>query len=149
MSKITTEVFFSPEPIKREQVSIPAPLYNRCRLMLSRCDRPHIFVPIRAMQYLAVIDDSEVIFVDSQAYAVRNGEGGRMIMLTWRFDPARQRDSLNEPVPITVLYQHERAYVIRSRLMGEFDKALQLLEERGREQGCEPRFKKVLAFTPG
>jgi hypothetical protein len=149
MSEITTEVFFRPEPISRERVIIPAPLYNRCRLMLSRCDRPHLFVPIRTMQYLAVIDEEEVIFVDSQAYAVRNGEGGRMIMFTWRFDDARQRESLNEPVPIEVLYQHERALELRSRIMGEFDRALQLLEERGREQGCEPRLKKVLDFGGG
>lgn len=29
----------------------------------------HLFVPIRSMQYLAVIDKDEIIFVDSLSYA--------------------------------------------------------------------------------
>jgi len=147
MNEITTEVFFLPEPIQREETQIPAQLYNRCRLLLSRCAEPYVFVPIRSMQYLAVIDAAEVIFVDSQAYAVRGGEGGRMIMLSWRFIAAGSRDSLHEPVPIEVCCHHSRALELRTRLRGEFDKALTLLEGRRRDQGCEPRRKKVVPFT--
>jgi len=147
MNGITTEVFFLPEPVQRETTRIPAQLYNRCRLLLARCAEPYIFVPIRRMQYLAVIDADEVIFVDSQAYAVRNGEGGRIIMSSWRFAAAGSRTALHEPVAAEVLYHHPRALDLRNRLLGEFDKALADLETRSRDQGCEPRLKRVVAIS--
>jgi len=147
MSNVTTEIFFRPEPLQRESTTIPAPLYNRCRLLLSRCAGPHLFVPIRAMQHLAVIDADEIIFVDSQAYAVRNGEGGRVIMLSWRFAAAGARASLHQPVPVEVIYHHPIAPVLRDRLIGEFDKALTGFETRSQDHRFEPKLKKVVAFT--
>lgn len=147
MGGVTTEVFFLPETIRRETTRIPAQLYNRCRLLLSRCAQPHIFVPIRNMQYLAVIDADEVIFVDSHAYAVRDGEGGRIIMLSWRFAAATSRTSLHEPVSLEVLYHHPKALELRNRLVVEFDKALAELETRSHDQSCQPRLKKVVAFS--
>lgn len=146
MSTISTEVFFLPDEVRRESVTIPAALYNRCRLLLSRCRYQHIFVPIRSMQYLAVIDNDEIIFVDSQAYAVREGEGGRMILLAWQFRPGLRPDSLTEPVPIDVVYYHPDAVDIQKRLMGDFNKSLDVLDARYRETGCEARAKKVLPF---
>ena len=147
MSSKTTEVFFLTEPIQRETTRIPAQLYNRCRLLLSRCAEPYIFVPIRSMQYLAVIDADEVIFIDSQSYAVRKEEGGRFIMISWRFATAGSRTALHEPVSAEVLYHHPSALELRNRMLGEFDKALIELETRSRDQGCEPRLKKVVAIT--
>lgn len=76
-----SETFIRPDEIARERLSLPAALYNRCRLMLSRCQYEHIFVPARSMQMQAVLDEGEVIFVDNQAYALRDGEGDRLIML--------------------------------------------------------------------
>ncbi|MCB1787310.1 MAG: hypothetical protein KDJ33_13760, partial [Gammaproteobacteria bacterium] len=73
MATVTTETFFRPDEIARERLTIPAALYNRCRLMLSRCQYAHVFVPVRSMQMQSVIDENEVIFVDNQAYAVRDG----------------------------------------------------------------------------
>lgn len=146
MTTITTEVFFRPEPIAKDETTLPAALYNRCRLMLSRCAYQHIFIPIRSMQFLAVLDEDEVIFVDSQAYAVRDGEGGRMILLSWHFAEVQTRDSLSEPVPVEVFIHHPQAQEVRARLLQEFAKALAEVEERQRDRGCEPRFKKVLPF---
>jgi hypothetical protein len=142
----TTEVFFLPDEFRRETVSIPAELFNRCRLLLSRCRYEHVFVPIRSMQYLAVIDEEGVIFVDSQAYAVRGGEGGRMILIAWQFRPDLRPDALNEPVPIDVVYYHPDAVQTQKRLMGDFVKSLDILEARYKEIGCEARTKKVLPF---
>ena len=146
MATVTTEVFFLPDEVRRETVSIPAALFNRCRLLLSRCQYEHIFVPIRSMQYLAVIDAEGVIFVDSQAYAVRGGEGGRMILLAWQFKPELRPDSLTAPVPIDVVYYHPDAVQVQKRLMGEFVKSLASLDARYRDNGCEARAKKVLPF---
>jgi len=100
MSKPVSETFFRPDEVARERLSLPATLYNRCRLMLSRCEYEHIFVPVRTMQMQALIDQEEVIVVDNQAYAVRDGEGGRLIMLAWVFRHDQGRDDLNEPAPI-------------------------------------------------
>lgn len=146
MSKVSTEVFFLPDEVGRASVSIPASLFNRCRLLLTRCHYEHIFVPIRSMQFLAVIDAEGIVFVDSQAYAVRDGEGGRMILLAWQFRPELRPDSLTEPVTIDVVYYHPDAQQIQKRLQGEFIRALDILEDRIRQQGVEARVKKVLPF---
>ena len=122
-------------------------MYNRCRLMLSRCQYEHIFVPVRSMQMQAVLDQEEVSFVDNQAYAVRDGEGGRLIMLAWAFRQDQGRDDLSEPAPIELVYCHDGARDLHNRLIGEFSKVLDLLEQRYKEHGCEPRSKKVLPFS--
>ena len=115
MSRPTSETFFLPEEVERHTVTIPAALHNRCRAMLSRCHYEHIFVPIRSMQYLGVIDEEEIVFVDSQAYAVRGGEGGRVILLAWQFRPDLRSDNLSEPVPIDVVYYDRSAAEIQKR----------------------------------
>jgi hypothetical protein len=146
VSTPTTEIFFLPDEINRQTISLPAPFYNRCRLLLSRCQYEHIFVPIRSMQYLAVIDRKEIIFIDSQAYAVRDGEGGRMILLAWQFRADLRPDALNEPVPIDLVFYHPSAAEVQKRLMGDFSKSLDILDARYRDAGCEARVKKVLPF---
>lgn len=144
-----TETFFRPAELEREGLSIPAVLFNRCRLLVARCESEHVFVPIRSMQYQAVIDRREIIFVDNHGgYAVRNGEGGRLIMLAWRFPQDAGRDTLNEPVPIELVSYSADSREIHRRLMSEFPKALDRLEEKQRESGCEPKQKIVLPFQP-
>jgi len=148
MSKAVTETFFRPDEVARERISIPAALYNRCRLMVSRCQYEHFFVPVRSMQVQSVIDEEEVIFVDTQAYAVREGHGGRLIMLAWLFRYDQGRDDLNEPASIELVYYQDNARELHNRLVGEFGKALVIMEQRFRAHGCEPRAKKVLPFKP-
>jgi hypothetical protein len=135
----TTEIFFRPEETAREGVTLPAPLYNRCRLLLARCTRPHVFVPIRSMQYQAVIDSQEIIFVDNQGYAVRDGRGGRLIVLAWQVVPDAPRESLSEPVPIEIVYYGNETHDTHRRLMSEFPKALSLYEEKQQREsgGCQ------------
>ena len=89
-----TETFFLPEAIGRQAWTLPADIYNLSRTLLGRSDFNCAFVPIRSMQYLAIITRDEIVFVDSQAYAYRDNEGGRLIMLVWKFDTAAQRDAL-------------------------------------------------------
>jgi hypothetical protein len=111
---------------------MPAPLYNLCRLLLSRCPTQSVFVPIRSMQYLAVINREEVIFVDSQNYAVHEGQGGRLIVQSWVIDMHSGQDSLSEPVLIERIYYSDRGDEIQRRLMSEFPPALKLYDERQR-----------------
>jgi hypothetical protein len=127
---ITTETFFRPEEVAREQVNLPAPLFNRCVLLLNRGTNGNVFIPVRTMQYQAVIDDEEIIFVDNQGYAVQDGRGGRLIILSWQMPMHKSRDSLNEPVPIEVVYYIREDHSIHRRLIGEFPKALDLYNGR-------------------
>ena len=146
MAGIVTETFFRPDELARERLAIPAALYNKCRLMLARCRYEHVFVPVRTMQMQAVIDVGEVVFVDNQAYAVRDGEGGRMIMLAWQFGHAGPRDSLTDPVRIELVYFHKRSRELHTRLVGELRKALDIAETHAKKNGCEAHYKKVLPF---
>jgi hypothetical protein len=134
----STEIFFRPEETARERLTLPAPLYNRCRLLLARCPRPHVFVPIRTMQYQAVIDSEEIIFVDNQGYAVRDGRGGRLIVLAWKLVPDFTRESLAEPVPIEIVYYGSETHDTHRRLMSEFPRALSLYESKQQRDagGC-------------
>lgn len=146
MSGSLSETFFRPDEVARERLTVPAPLYNHCRLMLSRCSYEHIFVPVRSMQFQAVIDEQEVIFVDNQAYAVRDGEGGKLIRLAWAFHHNQRGTDLTEPAMIELIHYDDEARALHARLVGEFAKALDIMERRYREHGCEARTKKVLSF---
>jgi hypothetical protein len=109
---------------------MPASLYRDCRSLLRRADTSCVFVPVRSMQYQAVIDDEEVVFVDSQGYEVKNGIGGRVIMLAWRPLPTAALESVNDPVPCEVLYYRPGLEDTRRRLVGEFGKALRRQAEK-------------------
>ncbi len=141
-----SETFFRPEELAVERLTIPAALYNLCRLVLGRCDNEHAFVPVRSMQLQAVIGPGEVIFVDSQAYAVQDGKGGRLICLAWAFRHEVGRDGLAEPAPIELVYYREDSRQLHNRLVGEFRQALEQFAARLREAGCEPHTAKVLPF---
>jgi len=146
MSSGLSEVFFRPAELARERLTLPAAIYNQCRLMLARCQYEHIFVPVRALQVQAVIDEQEVIFVDNQAYAVQDGKGGKLIKLAWSFRHDEQRDDLTRPAPIELIYYADDARELHTRLISEFKKSLDLMEQKYKESGCEARTKKVLPF---
>jgi hypothetical protein len=141
-----TETFFRPEALAVERLTIPAALYNGCRLTLSRCSNVHAFVPVRSMQIMAVIGREEVIFVDSQDYAVQDDEGGKLICLAWIFRHAAGRDDLTDPAPIELKYYREDARQLHNRLVGEFAQTLDMMAERLRNEDCKPRVSKVVPF---
>ncbi len=145
---VSTETFFRPAEIARERVNLPAPLFNRCLLALNHATTRHAFVPIRSMQYQAIIDDSEIIFVDNQGYAVSEGQGGRLIVLAWDVALRSARDSLSAPVPIEIIYYNSDGHEIHRRLMGEFPKALDRYEAIQKEGRGENVTASVLPFRP-
>ncbi len=121
------ESFYRPPEVARESRHLPAALYNLARVLLAREPRGCLFVPIRSMQYLAVLDDEEFIFVPR--------EGGRLIELAWqRFRPA-ERSSLEAPVPYEVAYYQPAGRETMRRLIGDFRRALELLDHRRRPAG--------------
>ena len=144
-SYFTRETFFRPQDVRREPSSLPASLHNRLRLLLSRASGACVFIPIRPMQYLAVADRDEVIFVDAQGgYAHQQGEGGRLIRLAWR--PSSNNSSLSAPVPCEMVYYFEDIKAIQSRLIAEIGPAMDRLLAKERDQGIGIWEGRILPF---
>jgi len=142
----SAEIFFRRKETAREPVFLPALLFNRCLLLVNHAASAHVFVPVRAMQFQAVIDKDEIIFVDNHAYAVENGHGGRLIVLAWKFVSAAPRDSLSEPVPIEVVYYGHERHETHRRLMSEFPKTLDSYEAKLKEGLAESKAPRILPF---
>jgi len=145
---ITTETFFRPEEVAREHINLPAQLFNRCVLLLNHSPIRNVFIPVRSMQYQAVIDNDEIIFVDNQGYAVQDGKGGRLIILAWQVPMRSSRDSLSEPVPIDVVYYIREDHETHRRLIGEFPKAMDLYKQRLKENNNPEKTAAILPFKP-
>jgi hypothetical protein len=149
--RITKETFFRPPELLREALTIPAGLYNRCRLLHTRSELPHLFVPIRSMQFLALIDREETVFIDTQGgYAVQDGVGGRLIVLAWQFTATQSRASLNEPVHMELVHYREGGRELHRRIMSEFPPALERLSEKLADAGASAGQGDILPFrSPG
>lgn len=120
--------------IDREDRQLPADHYRKILLLFSRGSGDTLFVPIRSMQYLAIVDPEEIAFVDGQ---VR-----RTIELSWRDFHPGEREDLRAPVSYTCIYYQESGRAAMARLQGEFFKALDLLEHR------RPRTEGGATVTP-
>ncbi|BCU07731.1 hypothetical protein [Allochromatium tepidum] len=147
-SYFVREVFFRPDTeYARELTTIPAPLHNALRRLLKQARGSSVFVPIRSMQYLAVIDAEEVIFVDALGgYAYHDGEGGRLIRLAWR--PFVGRASLCDPVSCEMVYYFNDLKDVQRRLLSEIGPALDQLQLKP-AGGTPPNAKaRILAFKP-
>lgn len=119
---IVEETFYRRTEVRRESRTLPAETYNLAHVLLARAASRCLFVPIRNMQVLAVLDDEEFIFVDR--------EGARMIEIAWqRFRP-QARAALADPVAYEAVYYSAAAPDLMRRLQGEFRRALAQLEGR-------------------
>jgi hypothetical protein len=116
------ESFYREDPIEIRAAALPAELYNLARRLLARGGAGCLFVPIRSIQYLAVIDAEEIIFVDREAK--------RLIELAWREFRPQARQALTEPVGYELHLYLAKGREILPRLQGEFFKALQEMERR-------------------
>lgn len=132
-SSFTRETFFRPAEVSRLASSLPAPLYNGLHLLLARSPGECLFLPLRALQYQAVLSREEVIFVDSQGgYAQQDGQGGRLIRIAWQPEPAHRRVSLSDPVPCDLVFYARGLKELQWRLMSEIRPAVAQLLERQR-----------------
>jgi len=115
------ERFYREQEMARLPAFLPAATYNLAHTLLARAGQC-LFVPIRSLQYMAVLDAEEFIFVDSQNKA--------WIELAWQHFRPQVRSSLDEPVPFEVVHYLPQAAETMKRLPGEFQKALLLLADR-------------------
>jgi hypothetical protein len=113
--------------VASELRTLPAATYNLAHTLLARNSNGCLFVPIRAMQYLAILDAEEFVFLD--------GERKCWIDIAWRNFQPQSRTSLDEPVAYQALYYQTSAASLMSRLQVEFPRALSELAARGRPTG--------------
>ena len=144
MTSDTTETFFLPDEFERKQWSVPADIYNLYRSLLNKSSTGSVFVPIRSMQFLAVLDKNEIIFVDSLAYAVSDKQGGRIILISWRFSPNHDRSSLTEVVPCDVIFYTRKDATAQLRLATEFKQAMGLMDQRFRDSDIPAEGARIL-----
>ena len=115
------ERFYRETEIARLPAYLPAATYNLAHTLLARAGNC-LFVPIRSLQYMAVLDAEEFIFVDSQNRA--------WVELAWqRFRP-QARNALDERVPFEIVHYQPQAVETMKRLPAEFHQALQQLADR-------------------
>ena len=117
------ERFYREPEIARLPAFLPAAIYNLAHTLLARAGNC-LFVPIRSMQYMAVLDAEEFIFVDSQNKA--------WIELAWQHFRPQARTALDERVPFELVHYLPQAAETMKRLPGEFHLALQLLAGRNK-----------------
>lgn len=121
----TREIFYRTQELKRERRRLAATVYNRSKTLLYRSGENALFVPIRSMQYLAVIDPEEIVFLDG---AVSHSE----IVLAWQSFRASERNALHMPVSYEAVFYTEDSLKIMPRIQSEFPRALRQMDERMR-----------------
>lgn len=117
-----SESFYREAPLEIRAAALPAELYNLTRRLLARGGAGCLYVPIRSIQYLALIDTEEIIFVDREAK--------HLVELAWREFRPQARRALADPVAYEIHLYLDKAHEILPRLQGEFFKALREMERR-------------------
>ena len=149
MTFTVTETFFLPEEAERQAWSVPPEMFNLYLSLLNRSTTGNVFVPIRSMQFMAVMERDEIVFVDSQSYAVSENQGGRLILIAWQFSNTCRRNALNEPVPCDVVFYKREWREIQLRLVQDFRKALEQLDQRYRDGEMPSEGAKILKLRNG
>lgn len=134
MTAHDTQSFFTPDVFSRQKSKLLAATYNLAHVLLNRSQSDHLFIPIRSLQYLAVIEKNAFWFVDSLAYAVRGDEGGRLIRVSWHpLIAASEREGLTQHMDCDVIFYGEDMKDIQTRLNSEFYQAMVQIDQRHRD----------------
>jgi len=144
MTTIVTETFFLPNEVDRKDWLVPSGIYNLYHSLQVRCKTGHVFVPIRTLQFMAVLDKNEIVFVDSQSYATSKNEGGRLILVAWKFPASHDRDALTDPMPCEIVFYEKKNSDLQLRLISEFRQAMELLDQRYRDSTLPAKGAKIL-----
>lgn len=132
------ETFHRGDELGRQSSLMPASSYNEMYILFHRSGKSCLFVPIRSMQYMAVIDHEEVIFVDSMRKA--------LVEFSWeRFHP-QSREKLTDVVPYEFVYYDFRALETIKRIQMEFPKYIHQMMERQNEKLDNSQFDEVIPF---
>jgi len=144
------ETFFLSPEFSRVESALPASVYNALHLLLRHHHSDSLFIPIRSMQFQAVVSRTEILFVDSQGgYAHQDGEGGRLVKLAWRPLMPEKRESLNGPVPCTIVHYFTNLRETHMRLMSEFPPVLERALASQRTQSFVTIERRIAPFRRG
>ncbi len=113
--------------ISRESRFLPAATYNLAQTLFSRSNSDCLFVPIRSMQYLAILDAEEFVFLD--------GVRKCWIDIAWQNFRPQLRTSLEDPVSFQAVYYRDDTAQLMARLQAELPRALNELAAKGRQDG--------------
>lgn len=113
-------------PLAREESQLPAATYNLLHTLLARSPGA-LFVPIRPMQFLAIADADEIVFVDHLQKS--------LAAVAWQGFRRQERDALDVPVAYTAVYYRDDGAELMKRLQGELPRALSLLEGKEKPEG--------------
>ena len=119
---------FRDTELQREPRQLPAALYNIAYLLLEHSPNGVVFVPIRSMQFLAVIDREEIIFLDAERKS--------LVDIAWQHFRPQLRDSLTDPVPYEAVYYSRNGQETMGRLLVEFGPALKALSAKDTPSGA-------------
>ena len=108
--------------ISREQRTLPATTYNMAVSLLARCSSGQLFVPIRSMQFLAIIDAEEFVFID--------GERKCWVDIAWQNFHRQERDALDQAITYDLVFYRENQAPVMLRLQQEFPLALRAMMSR-------------------
>jgi hypothetical protein len=134
MTAHDTQSFFMPDEFFCLKTRLTSQVYNLAHVLLKRSQSDHLFIPVRSMQYLAVIEKTAFWFVDSLAYAVRGDEGGRLIRVSWHpLINSNQREGLTQHMDCQVIFYGGDMSDIQNRLNSEFYQAMLQIDQRHRD----------------
>jgi len=134
MTAHDTQSFFTPDEFLYQQTRLASQAYNLAHTLLKRSQSSHLFIPIRSLQYLAIIEMDTFWFVDSLAYATRGDEGGRLIRISWSpIVAANQREALTQHMDCRTIFYGGDMQEIQNRLNGEFYQAMLQIDQRHRD----------------
>jgi hypothetical protein len=108
--------------IHHETRQLAASCYNLAHILLAQSTTGVVFVPIRSMQYLAILDAEEFVFLDSLNKS--------WIEIAWQNFRPQQRLALDEAVPYEAFYYNDSALLTMQRLQHEFALALLALSKK-------------------
>lgn len=113
--------------IASEPRTLPAATYNLAHTLLARAPNGCLFVPIRSMQYMGILDAEEFVFLD--------GERKCWIDIAWQNFRPQVRSALDESVPYRAVYYQPDAEKLMARLQVELHRALTSLAAKAHFDG--------------
>ncbi|SET15455.1 hypothetical protein SAMN05216326_11370 [Nitrosomonas marina] len=110
------------DEVNREPRQLPASTYNQAVTLLAQNEGAHLFVPIRSMQYMAIIDAEEIVFID--------GDRRCWIDIAWQNFRRKERAALDQPITYDAVFYRDNLDEVMQRLQSEFPLALRMLKDK-------------------
>lgn len=122
------ERFYRGDTLGTEICSLSAETYNNMRRLIARYDGAQVFVPVRSLQYMAVVSEKEVIFVDIHIQ--------RVTELSWSRFQSNDRGGLNSPVHYSCAWHNSKAHERMQKISTEFAESIKalLIKMRNKEE---------------